>query len=245
MEISQLVHDEDIVLPPVGYVYACKSEAFPNRIKIGKCKDIGKRLSSLNTGCAPSPHILITASASFDNVRDERMAHGYFAGVRREGGFFETSEDAVKAYFQMHIVAQHKAELGYLLSSQWNCPISNCVPCQFLLTESPPKMPYDTSRMVKDKHISSFMSALINQNLRSSYTYQGMDLFQKYLQFYAKRTKTESDMSVTAFGVALRDFNGISKKRSSAGVLYTICIHELKTHLESHGEYYEDAKFDP
>ena len=72
-----------------------------------------------------------------------------------------------------------------------------------------------------------------------------MDLFQKYLQFYAKRTKTESDMSVTAFGVALRDFKGISKKHMSAGVWYTICIHELKTHLESHGEYYEDAKFDP
>jgi hypothetical protein len=244
MEISQLVNEEDIVLPPIGYVYACKSEAFPNRIKIGKCNDVGKRLSALNTGCAPSPHILITASASFDNLRDERMAHAYFAGVRREGEFFETSEEAVKAYFQMHIVAQHRAELEYLLTSQWNYPTANCAPCQFILTESQIKLPYDMSQIVKDKHTSSFLSALINQNLRSSYTYHGRDFFQKYLHFCGKWPNSESPMSMTAFGMALRDLKGISKKRSNAGAVYTICIHELKTHLESCGRYVKDAKFD-
>ena len=82
-----------------GYVYATKSAAFPGLLKIGKTEHMGRRLSSLNTGCAPAPHVVVALAPSLDRHRDEQLAHAFFAEHRREGEFFAVSEDAVVAYF--------------------------------------------------------------------------------------------------------------------------------------------------
>ena len=99
-------------MPPSSFVYATKSPAFEGLIKIGKTVDMQARLSSLNTGCAPAPHVVVAVAPTFDNTRDERMAHTFFADARKEGEFFKITEDQVKAYFQTHILAQYQVELA-------------------------------------------------------------------------------------------------------------------------------------
>jgi len=103
-------------LPPTAYVYATKSAAFPGLIKIGKADDVKKRLSSLNTGCSPAPHRVVTLAPSFDNLRDERAAHAFFTDFRKEGEFFELSEDVVKDYFVNFISSQYNRELTEFMS---------------------------------------------------------------------------------------------------------------------------------
>ena len=46
-------------LPAVSYVYGTVSDAFPDLVKIGRTTDINARLSSGNTFCAPSPHVVV------------------------------------------------------------------------------------------------------------------------------------------------------------------------------------------
>jgi hypothetical protein len=45
---------EAIKMPPLATF--TKSPAFPGLIKIGKTEDFAKRLTQLNTACAPAPH---------------------------------------------------------------------------------------------------------------------------------------------------------------------------------------------
>jgi hypothetical protein len=99
-------------MPQVSYVYGTKTEAFPDLIKIGKSIDVGARLSSLNTACAPAPHYIIAVAPTFDADRDEALAHTFFSSTRREGEFFEVSPDNVKAFFTNHIMAQYQEELA-------------------------------------------------------------------------------------------------------------------------------------
>lgn len=239
----------EITLPPIGYVYACKSDAFPNRIKIGKCCDVGKRLSSLNTGCAPVPHIVIISAASFDNVRDERMAHIYFAGVRREGEFFEISEDEVKAYFQMHIVAQHQAEMAHYVTSQWKSHMVPGVPSQVILRESPLEMPSAARATVKDHHISYFVSALINERDGADEEYcldtHGGRLFERYRYLCTKLDPKGKALCKSSFNLAMGEVKGIRYNIYSKNIHFCINFDEAKRHLESHGEYYENANFGP
>lgn len=94
-----------------GYVYAFASPAFPGLIKIGKSIDVKRRLSQLNTGCAPDPLVVIATAPSFDNTRDEKLAHQHFAALRREGEFFQLSEEDAKAYFESTINARFQKEL--------------------------------------------------------------------------------------------------------------------------------------
>ena len=102
-------------MPAVTYVYATKSAAFPGLIKIGRSVNVNARLSSLNTSCAPAPHKVVVVSPSFDSVRDEKVAHQFFAGKRKEGEFFEVSESDVKSYFSAHITTQFNMEMAELL----------------------------------------------------------------------------------------------------------------------------------
>ena len=91
---------EKMIPPEIKYVYATKNDAFPGLIKIGKAKNVKTRLQNLNTGCAPSPHVLIAKSPSMNYSRDEKAAHAFFANKRKDGEFFEVSEEKVIKFFQ-------------------------------------------------------------------------------------------------------------------------------------------------
>lgn len=107
----EMALDEDPNLAESGFVYGTASQAFPGLVKIGRTKDINHRISSGNTFCAPSPHVVIAAAPSFDYVRDERLAHTFFQNARREGEFFEVSHEAVQHFFTAEILAQYNREL--------------------------------------------------------------------------------------------------------------------------------------
>ncbi len=99
-----------IETPQISYVYASKSHAFPGLLKIGKTGDLKARLISLNTACAPLPHVIIATAPSFDNDRDEKAAQAHFSSMRRDGEFFEIGEAEVIAYFASHITARFNVE---------------------------------------------------------------------------------------------------------------------------------------
>ena len=99
-------------MPPTSYVYATKTPAFPGLIKIGKTVKVANRLSQLNTSCAPAPHVIVAVAPTFDNDRDEKAAHTFFAGSRQEGEFFKISDEEAKNYFTLHIMAKYQMELA-------------------------------------------------------------------------------------------------------------------------------------
>lgn len=98
-------------MPPVSYVYGTKSEAFPNLIKIGRSVNPTARLSSLNTSCAPAPHVIVAVAPTFDSVRDEALAHAFFSSARTEGEFFNVSAEELRTFFTNNITAQYQTEL--------------------------------------------------------------------------------------------------------------------------------------
>ena len=110
-------------MPQVSYVYATKTSAFPGLIKIGKTINMEARLSNLNTACAPAPHVVVAVAPTFDNTRDERMAHAFFAQSRREGEFFDISEEDIKHYFAIHIIAQYNLEMMQNISTVQGSPL--------------------------------------------------------------------------------------------------------------------------
>jgi hypothetical protein len=55
--------------------------------------------------------VVVALAPSFDNTRDERTAHAFFAEFRREGEFFAISENMVKDYFMNNITMQYSREL--------------------------------------------------------------------------------------------------------------------------------------
>jgi hypothetical protein len=104
-------------IPQTCYVYATKSTAFPGLIKIGKTDNVTRRVSQLNTACAPAPHVIVAAAPTFDKDRDEKTAHAFFSKTRRAGEFFEITDAEVMAYFTMHITSQYNTELTQNISS--------------------------------------------------------------------------------------------------------------------------------
>ena len=110
-------------MPATAYVYGTKSDAFPGLIKIGRSINPTTRLSSLNTGCAPAPHVLVAVAPTFNNVRDEAVAHAFFSSQRKEGEFFEVSQEDVRAFFTNHITAQYQTELAqHIARVHESCP---------------------------------------------------------------------------------------------------------------------------
>lgn len=105
-------------MPQTCYIYATKSSAFPGLVKIGMTQDVSKRLSQLNTACAPAPHVIVTVAPTFDKDRDEKAAHTHFSNARREGEFFEISEAEVKDYFSTNVTALYHIELAQHIASQ-------------------------------------------------------------------------------------------------------------------------------
>jgi hypothetical protein len=103
-------------MPPVSYVYATKSEAFPNLIKIGRSINVAARLSSINTSCAPSPHVIVAAAPTFNSTRDEALAHAHFSSSRKQGEFFNVPLDEVRSFFTDNITARYQLELTQHIS---------------------------------------------------------------------------------------------------------------------------------
>jgi len=104
-------------MPPVSYVYGTKSEAFPDLIKIGRSANLSARLSSMNTCCAPLPHVILAAAPTFDSVRDETLAHTHFSSARMQGEFFKVSVEDVRAFFANTITARYQLELQQHIAS--------------------------------------------------------------------------------------------------------------------------------
>ena len=98
--------------PEVSYVYATQSQAFPGLLKIGKSCNVAKRVSTLNTGCAPSPHVVVALAPTFNPDRDESLAHTFYNSVREEGEFFRVTQEEVKDFFQAHITSQYHTDLA-------------------------------------------------------------------------------------------------------------------------------------
>jgi hypothetical protein len=219
MEISHLLCQK-IVIPPIGFVYAIRSDAFPHRIKIGKSNNVKNRLSQINVGCAPSPHFLVAVSATFDGTRDEKTAHTFFSNARREGEFFELSDKEVRDYFKLHITAQHQAEMADYLSTSWNL-------CQVMDT---------TQKDLKEEdadinNLNLFLSALVKNP--SSEEMPASKLFSEYSEFCKNMRKSPKDQC--NFGLMIRGVNGISKKRKTAGMVYYVNYAILKQYLECLG----------
>ena len=103
---TQMAQEEEN-LPETGFVYGTVSAAFPGMVKIGRTKDMNKRLQAANTFSAPAPHVVIAIAPSFDYVRDERLAHEYFKELRREGEFFEVTPVMVQEFFMHQISARY------------------------------------------------------------------------------------------------------------------------------------------
>ena len=229
METTLLVNKQFLVLPPIGHVYACKSEESPNRIKIGFCNNVEECISSLNAGRDSVSYVLVTSAASFDNVRDERMASIFFAGAKREDGSFEISEETVKAYFQMHIVAEHQqalTSLVYQSQSQHRSHVS--------LTPD------------KERILSSFLSALIHKyefTRDTTIDFIEDELFSQYSKFCAN--KHGKHVELYAFRIILPHISGITKRNVNRESVFTICFCKLLSSLALRGQYDKKAQLDP
>ena len=103
VRMEKLVEEDAAKPPKTGYVYATVSAAFPGLVKIGRTMDVDARISSLNTGCAPAPHVIVALAPTFDPVGDECLVHAFFADRRREGEFFAVPVAEVAAFFAHHI----------------------------------------------------------------------------------------------------------------------------------------------
>ena len=121
---EELVENEANMMPVVSYVYGTMSAAFPGLIKIGRTVNMNARLTSLNTSCAPAPHVVVAVAPTLDSVRDERTAHQFFASKRVQGEFFEISEAEVKAYFANHITPQFQLDMAERLALMQGSEIS-------------------------------------------------------------------------------------------------------------------------
>ena len=110
-------------MPPTSYIYGTKTPAFPGLIKIGNSSNLKARLSSLNTSCAPDPHVIVATTPTFDKDRDEDLAHAFFASARREGEFFAVSPEDVRSFFSSHIMPQYQLELAQNIASRQGTPI--------------------------------------------------------------------------------------------------------------------------
>jgi hypothetical protein len=110
-------------MPRVSYVYGTQSKAFPGLIKIGQTINVGHRLSSMNTSCAPEPHVVVAVAPTFDSVRDEAMAHGYFACSRKQGEFFDVTQAEVQTFFAEHIMARYQQEMAEYVENPRQCPM--------------------------------------------------------------------------------------------------------------------------
>ncbi len=53
---------------------------------------------------------------TLDSVRDEALAHTFFASTRKEGEFFQVSLEDVRSFFANHITTQYQLELARFIA---------------------------------------------------------------------------------------------------------------------------------
>jgi hypothetical protein len=70
----------------------------------------------LDVACAPLPFVVVAMAPTFDDVRDEKEAHRFFADVRRAGEFFELCNEDVITYFETNITVLYNSELAQFVS---------------------------------------------------------------------------------------------------------------------------------
>lgn len=108
---------QNVQTPQIEYVYAMESDAFPGLIKIGRTKDITKRLKSAQTFNSPKPFRLMFMTKTLDSKRDEHKTHEHFKALRECGEFFRVSPDELLKYFETEITPAFNKEL-----SEWKEP---------------------------------------------------------------------------------------------------------------------------
>ena len=194
----------------------------------------------MNTSCAPAPHVLVAVAATFDNARDEKMAHAFFADARKEGEFFELTDKVVKDYFGMHITAQHKLEKTRL--------------------DAMPRDAYDFSDLVVQEKpvliplVSRFLSALTNMDytVPTQYAMGWSDGFVNptsktmvsAFQDFQTEGSSQTSYSDIYFFKQLRQYEGITNERTKAFRFYRINLAELKQFLVNSNEYDKDASIE-
>ena len=93
------------------YVYALKSLAFPDLIKIGRATDVSQRMHALNTSVAPSPFYLVASASTLDAARDEHETHQHFQDRHVNGEFFRVTPEEIQDWFDNHISARFREEI--------------------------------------------------------------------------------------------------------------------------------------
>lgn len=87
-------------MPRHEYIYAVHSEAFPSKIKIGRSRNIRKRLSNLNCSMPENPYKLYARFATYSASKDEAEAHSTFSQFHVLNEHYCVPLDQLSAYFQ-------------------------------------------------------------------------------------------------------------------------------------------------
>ena len=83
------------------YVYFIKYNRIPGVVKIGKSKDVKKRIQRMNT-YAPYGVTLIGHIKTYDSERLEKMFHYKFSNLRQNGEWFQLDEEEVHNLLDEH-----------------------------------------------------------------------------------------------------------------------------------------------
>jgi hypothetical protein len=221
MEISKMLNDE-LVIPPIGFVYAIRCNAYPNKIEIGQTDDLKKKLSQLNVRRAPFKHTLVAFAESFDTKRDETIIHRYFAKSRKEGNFFEISPKQVKDYFDISITAVHNNEMR-----DYKYPDQN-----WFGNDDEVEVRVKVPKRRKLSIIETFVLEFANEHHdQKEYKLLANEFYEKY-QLFAEARQIKQIETRTQFGIDVKCIEGVGSKRMSDGVRYTLDLDEIKEYFE-------------
>jgi hypothetical protein len=95
------------------------------------------------------------------------------------------------------------------------------------------------SRQLSLPVVSRFLSALSNTTDCPT-SLGGMKLFQRFVDFHTAGCYRNL-MTVTAFGRALKDIEGITKSNARAGVVYNLDADAIRAFLIASNQYDDDA----
>ena len=107
---KQAEEEEALREPETKYVYGAVSDAFPGLVKIGFASSLDSRMHNANVFCAPAPFEIVAQAPTLNPIRDERMAHTFFAEQREQGEFFRVSVQAVENFFTTYVLAMYNQE---------------------------------------------------------------------------------------------------------------------------------------
>ena len=79
--------------------------------------------------------------------------------------------------------------------------------------------------------LAKFLENLCNKNLSKKINNKIYDSFYEKFSNYIQVTKTKYDMTETKFGIEIKEYIDIVKKRSSKGIVYSVDFIKLKDYL--------------